>query len=369
MIQNLDDTQPRPAMTDNPIDLTPTLDPENPRRRGTGCGFQALIVGVLLIFALLIVGLAAAAGWTSGQRTANRNATATARAAIQEQLDYIPNDIAEGNLVLLDTRLRWLATITPGVSGLGELSSTATAMYENALPTATFTPQPTQAATDMPPTPTDVELVSEDGSFDLDALFSEAQMAVNASAWQDAIDLLDAIIALDPGYRATEVRQMMSRALNSYALQLYNSGQPAQANRVVDRAEEYGALAEGLSYERYAAELYLSARAAVGTGSGAAVNQLRELINLGANGRYYNEAVQLLVQTYIAQGDAYVAQGNPCAAVGSYQQATGITSSGSAYGKLSAARTSCELMSTQQFQSQFTPDPNQPVAPIGVPGT
>ena len=97
--------------------------------------------------------------------------------------------------------------------------------------------------------------------------------------------------------------------------------------------ETFGPLAEGLFYERYAAELYLTARAAVGTGSPTAINALQAVINLGP-GRYYAQAQQLLYDAYVARGDAYIAQGDSCSAAFQYQSAASILSSGAANGKL-----------------------------------
>src|SRR5690606_24656035 len=122
-----------------------TIDPEVDLapRRGS-CLLTFGIGAMLLVIALAIVGLSAAAGWTSGQREANTHATATRHAQIDEQLVRVPTDIANSNLVLLDTRLRWLATQTPGIAGVDAYVVTATALYMHSLPTATpeFTPTP-----------------------------------------------------------------------------------------------------------------------------------------------------------------------------------------------------------------------------------
>jgi hypothetical protein len=159
----------------------------------------------------------------------------------------------------------------------------------------------------------------------------------------------------------------MSQALNSYARELYNANKPAEANLMVSRAEEFGSLAEGLSYERMAASLYLNARSAVGTGSARAMSDLQALLALGP-GRYYDEAQQLLYNLYVTRGDAYMAQGDSCSAAFQYQNATGLFASGAANGKLSAARAACA-------NATPTPDPNialppdQGVAPVGVVAT
>jgi hypothetical protein len=360
------DTQPRRPFPDD-LPLTPTIDPEaEPRRGGRGCLMQFLIGGGLLLFATAIVALAGLAGWTNGQREANRLIAATRAAAIDAQLRELPNDVASGNMVVFQARLQWLATQTPGVASLPDLMLTGTALYLSSLPTPTPTASPTPDA----PTPTpDAPLVElptpANGGYDPAALFAQAQAALGGGRYQDAIDLLDVVIAIDPNFQTGTVRSAMSQALNLYARQLYNAGQPAAANLLVNRAEEFGPLLEGLSFERYAAELYLTGRAGVSTGSQTAINALNELIGMGAGGRYYTEARSLLYNAYVRRGDSFVGQGNPCAAIAEFQRATQVQASGVANGRLAAAQASCAALSAPTADPNWFLTPGA-VAPIGV---
>lgn len=368
---SLDDTQPnRPVVLPNSGDYPDASAPGSP-----GCGLMGLVGGIVLIFSILIVALSGAAGWTAGQREANVNATATQGEAINDQITRIPGDIAEGNIVLLDTRLRYLATLTPGVAGMAEFSTTATALFQAMQPTASPTnapPTATLAASQPAPIAPTASLAASStpppgGQYDLAALLQEAEADVNTAQWQNAVELLDAISAVDSTFQAQRVRQLMGQALNSYALQLYQNDQPAAANIIVGRAEELGVLQGDLGYERYVAELYLNARAGAALGSPAALADLQRIINEGAGGRYYSSAIQLLYDLYIRQGDAWVAQGEYCPAVPIYQNAVNLLSSGAASGKLSIA---------QQFCAQATPIsdpmnpfmPGDPNAPTPIPG-
>src|SRR5664279_5656393 len=144
MSYSIDDTQPGAPFQGDPLNLRPTLHPEDDRpARGGSCLLNVLIVGMLLAVALAIVALSGAAGWTAGQREANTNATATQNSAINDQLQRLPGDIAGGNEVLVRARLDWLATQTPGVPGVGDFMMTATAQHENSVPTATPPASPT----------------------------------------------------------------------------------------------------------------------------------------------------------------------------------------------------------------------------------
>lgn len=337
---------------------------------GPGCGMQTLVILLLAAFAIVIVGLAAAAGWTTGQREANVYATATRGAAIGEQLAHIPNDIASGNTVLLDTRIRFLATLTPGVPGLAEIAITATALFDALQPTATLTPSPTLevAATPEPVATETPPPTASAGGYDLAALLQEAQALFNTAQYGDAAELLDVIMALDPTYQTATVRALLTDSLNSQARAYYQAMQPAAGNQIVSRIEALGLqLGDGLAYERDVGTIYLNAKSSVGINFQRAIGALEELISYG-QGRYYAEATQLLLGQYIAYGDALAFDPNagPCQAVPIYQAAVNRFGSSTAISKLNTAETLCA--------SQPTADPlfGQAGAPIGVvvtPGT
>jgi hypothetical protein len=335
---------------------------------GPGCGMQTLVLLLLVAFALVIVGLAAAAGWTTGQREANVFATATRSAAIGEQLARIPGDISSGNTVLLDTRIRFLATLTPGVPGLADIAVTATALFNALQPTATLTPSPTPELT-MTAEPTTAVAPSpataSAGGYDLAALLQEAQAYFNTAQYGDAAELLDVISALDPNYEAATVRALLTDSLNAQARAYYQAMQPAAGNEVVSRIQALGLpLGDGLAYERDVAIVYLNAKSSIGVNFPRAISALEELISYG-QGRYYAEATQLLLDQYIAYGDALAFDPNagPCQAVSIYQAAVNMFGSGLAAQKMNTAETLCA--------SQPTLDPmfGQPGAPLGVVAT
>jgi type II secretory pathway pseudopilin PulG len=365
-----DDTQPRrpvePPWRDlnSPVTASDAVsryrgmvDPPG-ESRGRGCLLALGVFAILGVVGVAVVLLSALAGWTSGQRQASVNATATQSAAIQQQLARIGDDVASGNTVLVEERLRFLATLTPGVPGVPELAMTATALVSGR---ATPTPEP------LPLTPTNAPLTpnatatpgvnASDGSsttpgatttpaagglaFDLNALMTEAQNLIATSQWEEALATLDVIAAADSTFQASLVRQLTTQALTAYAMQLYNARQPAAANIIATRLESYAALPGDIAYERMAAQMYLNARAAAGVNFPVAIQALRGLMDLGAGGRYYAEAQQLLYEQYVAYGDAFTFENRWCEAAQQYQRATQVLSSGVANGKYSAANTNC----------------------------
>ncbi|MBP6298644.1 MAG: hypothetical protein KA401_04795, partial [Anaerolineae bacterium] len=149
----LDDTQKMRAVRVQQLSNheIPLLDPDGDEYlespRGVGCGMTIVLLGIVGVFALVIVGLSATAGWTAGQRTATTNSEATSSAELQHQIDLISADLSEGNYELADIRLRYLATQAPQLVALPQLMSTGTALFLTRQPTATLTPTETPTAT------------------------------------------------------------------------------------------------------------------------------------------------------------------------------------------------------------------------------
>lgn len=373
MSYSLDDTQPRSPLKDAALKPTIRMDEHDPDEppvsTGPGCGMIGLISVILVVFAVLIVALAGAAGWTAGQREGETILRSTRDGAIREQVDRIPADVASGNVVLLRTRLEWLATAAPDYADLPNLALTGTAVYFNSFPTPTPTLPPTVAATQAAPIQQVIATPARGGGFDIDAIYAQAQVAMNGALWEDAIELLDVVVGLDSNYESGDVRRLLNQALQNRALELYNADQPAAANILVGRAEEYGQIDSSLDYERYAAELFLEARAAVGIGSPVAVQSLQEVLSLGAGGRYYDESRQLLYNQYVLIGDSYMAQSNYCGAAGQYQFAMNVFGSGTANGKYANAQNLCvNAVPTVDPNWMLTPGAVAPVGVVQPPG-
>jgi|FLYN01.1.fsa_nt_gi hypothetical protein len=364
-MQPLEDTQPTIPVTEPPEFVRPDEE-ELPLSEGAGCATYGLLGALTLGFALIIVLLAALAGWTSGQRTAQANATTTQSAAINEQLNRIPGDLSSGNLELANARLHFLSTLTPGVAGLPDLMQTATAAYLTRQPTATTMP----TATAIPATEATEDAVavtqSATGEYDLPALLQEAQTAIAVRDWETAIELLDVILAADSGFETATVRSLMSEALNTYALELFRSDRLAEAIVYTDRAEQFGPLAEGLNFERLVATYYLDAVASMGISYPEAIEALQQVYSLSPNYRG-GEIAQLLFDQYVGYGDALSQQGNFCAAAPQYEAALSIQPSGDIAGRRDTASTLCATI-TLTPPALLTPGTPASIAPVGVPG-
>lgn len=366
-----EDTKPQSPFKTPPhgqpaVFIEPPRDDEEPIRSGPGCVIWGILAVLMAGIGVVIVLLAGAAGWTSGQRMAQDHATATQNAEINDQLARIPGDIASGNTVLLDARIRFLETLTPGVPGVADLMQTATALYLSNQPTAT--PEIIATFTAEAPTPTtEPEIIipqaAGGSTFDLNAMLQQARAAVSTAQYMEAIDLLDAIVAVDSNFERTEVRALMLQALSTQALRLFRSGTSlAEAIVLTDRAKEFGLAGDSeLHFEQYVAALYLTAKSAIGTNYPVAIRALQEVYNTAPN---YLDVRQLLFDQIVAYGDAWASQGEFCPAASQYQNALTIFNNGAIAAKRDNAATFC---------AQGTPTPGvepfnsqQSIAPIGV---
>ena len=330
MMTNLEDTKPR-----SPFNEKPLLNDEEPQpSSGPGCMVWGLMGAFALGFALIIVFLAGTAGWTEGQRIADRHATATQSELIGQQLVRIPTDVAEGNSFNLNRRLSYLETVAPNVAGIAEIRVTATSLYLTSQPT--ITPTPTQTATptvtqeqpEVTEEPTVAQATPLPGgvSVDLVALLQQARDQIAAGQYADAQDTLDIIIRVDSSFQQETVGRLMYEALTVQATRLFRSEETlAEAIRLTDLAEEYGPISQSdLNYERLIAGLYLDAQRAIGTGDhGAAIRAINQLLNYQSS--YLNVNFnRLLFDEYVAYAEAWEFGEQYCQAVQQYNNALAL---------------------------------------------
>ncbi len=364
-----DETQERPAFRNRPAPSTKVATQEiRIHEEGPGCTVWALVGSMVVIFALIVLVLAVLAGWTSGQQTAQVNATGTQSYLNAEQCAQLEGEVQAGNTIRLQASMNYLLEQTPAVSCVGPYIPTATALYLTSPPT-----QPSPLATSAPPTDTptipptpsptlavtaeSTEVVTpSDSGYDLDALMESAQAAVGVSDWNEAIGALDAIMAIDPDYRPGVVERMMFDALTQQALQLYRSGeQLAEAIVLTDRAEEMGDIGE-LNFERIVARLYLDAGRNINVNPSEAIRLLQQIYNLAPNYRN-GEVARELYRQRVVYGDALAQGGDPCAAITQYENALGLQSGGQAAVKLDEANIECQrIIATQQAAETDVPD-------------
>ncbi len=298
-------------------------------RQRRGCLLWSMLAFVGIVLVALIALASAYAGWNSGIVVARENATATAEADTREQCQRIQVDMDAGNQPLAQTRLAYLLLLTPAPPCLVAIIPTATALYQQSLPTAT--PQPTQF---IQPTATAtsaatqavlaVATINNDPVYDLESLLLDAQADIVSQEYRRAIDTLDAIMALDENFQHERVRELLFAALISQATGLFRSGKLSEAILTTGRAENYGDVAE-LNYERAIAELYLRAQQLKIANPGESVRLLSIIVYEHRLGNYMNGRVITELQaTHYNNGDALAYRGDHCRSRDQYEAALAL---------------------------------------------
>ncbi len=405
-MQSSHDTQPRNPLKGKNLDNFPNqptgqmvyVDPDD-NMSGPGCivwgivgMFSVLLAGVLVIISMF-------AGWNSGVTVARANATATISSDIQEQCTRMQTDIAEGRPGLLQRRIEVLQEFTPAPDCLAVMIPTATALYIQSLPTETPIPTETATPTITPsPDATDIVdvatatlevLVTEASSslfeYDLDALLAEAETQLADQNYQDAIDTLDAIIAIDENFQPAIVKPLYFNALTSEATRLFHSGKLAEGIVITGRAEELGDV-QGLNYERFIAQLYLDAVRLKITNPAESVRLFSRIAYEQGLVNYLNGQVMTELQEAFANyGNSLSEQGEFCSARDQYNAALNLQPivsnilRGDVTAKRDSAGQACtggapagdstpvQIDSADGSTSQPlpTPIPTQAIAPVG----
>jgi hypothetical protein len=359
-------------------------DYDEPPAGGPGCLMWTLLLFMGAIFSLVIVILAASWGWTEGNRDADVYATATQSEFINIQLQFIATEVIEGNQARLNSRINFLAELTPGVPIVPQLQHTATALYFNTLPTATPTLPPT--ATPTPELVASQEVVIETPetpaastgnglTFDLGQMLADAQLHIRFDEYQDAYELLDAIIRIDPDFQRTTVRTWMNQVLVAQAELLYRAPgdtELAEAIRLTDLAEQYGPIDE-LNYERIIATYYLDIQSAInGSNHALAISLLNTVIYTYQETYKGQNLRTLLFNEYVAYGDAWGFGNDHCKAVAQYDLALGLFADDNLRAKRDVSQTTCELAPTIPIGATPVPangeDPSSYTYP-GLPPT
>lgn len=342
------------------------------RRRRVTCLLWALLAFCCLLALLAVIGGAAYAGWSTGAQTARANATGTARAELTDQCDLLRQDLANINLDLARTRIKWLQRLTPEPNCLLTLAAAATQAYMQALPSPTALPTRTAIpvlATTVPAVATapqlsdlSTEVVWE---YDLDALLAEAITDHDERDFTAAIQTLEAIVSIDEDYQREMVRGMLLEALSAQALALYRSFKLSEAIVLTERAEVYGDIGE-LNYERFIADTFLIGQRNKTTNPAEAVRRFSEIV-YQHNPNYMNgQVVGELQDALRYYADALLLQGDACQALEQYAGALALQPN---YSPVSRGVLTTKQHEAAQACNAIDPDAGGQVdgAPAGTP--
>lgn len=306
--------------------------------------------------ALSIVLLAAAAGWTGGQRLAEQTASARQRDFVNENCALFVEDVLESRPVFLQRRYELLASLTPAPPCLAGIPATATALAQRLAATSTPTASPTatpsasSTPTAAPPTPsftltTPTTPIPTHDNTPLANQLAVARRAISEQDWRTAIDTLEAIRSADPSFAHSTVNALLLHALRFRAAYLFSAGELAQAILMVNRAEDFGlATGDSLRFSRTIATYYLDATRWQDIDVLRAIRNLESLIAVAPDYAPTGQlsARALLADQRIAYGDILMASQDPCGAVSQFETAQLLGAGNGGLGaKMASAQTAC----------------------------
>lgn len=169
------------------------------------------------------------------------------------------------------------------------------------------------------------------------ALLTEASDLAAGQQWDDAINRLEQLRALNASYQSQQVSDLLFQAYSE-------GGKAAIAASQIELARERfdGALAlrsdPEIQRQRDLAVLYLDGQQAVGYNWAAAITKFSQLYQQEPT---YDDVKQRLIDAYTQYGDVAVRQGAACLAVREYDGALAITSDAAVSSKRSQAMAQC----------------------------
>jgi tetratricopeptide (TPR) repeat protein len=300
--------------------------------------------------------------WFGQQSKANRGMSDALAVELQVQFQLAQQDLQEKRYAAAEMRVQWILEWNSDFPGAAALLSDA--LYYQRI-TATPTVAPTTVST---PTP-DLRPIEK--------IFTDAQQALNAGRWSEAIESLLSLRKQDPNYQAIRVDGMLYIALSHRGIDKIqgNGKTDATITRVdleggmydLSQAEQFGVLdTEAKKWSQWA-EWYVTGASYWKVNWPQAVS-LFELVSSVApylsdgSGNY---AINRYHEALIGYGDSLAGQGDWCAANEQYQKALTV-------GADTAIQPTADYASSQCNPSAgFTPTPHppvdQPTATLEVP--
>lgn len=216
-----DDTQPTPAA--------------KRRRRFPWFSLLALIA---------MLGLGLLGGYNSGIGVRQEARATLVADQLRDQYDLAVQDIQAGNYEAARQRLTYIIQQDPNFPGVTDLLAELI-LRQSITPSPTASPTPTMTPTIDPRGPV--------------AVFAAAEQALQASDWEGALALLDALRKNNPDYRTVDVDGMYYFALRNLGMQEIANGQLEGGIYRLNLAERFGPLDGAAIGQREGARMYLTA--------------------------------------------------------------------------------------------------------------
>ena len=306
---------PAPAdAPDTPAALSPL------KRLFSSYAVLILIVICVVATALLLAGFG---GVIAGQNERGAQATQTTVAEMDLQYELGVADLEAGRYELAIPRFQWIIDRDPAFPGAADRLAEAQQKL-NAGPAAG------DAGTPVPPSEADTH----------EERFSEAKELYDAGQWAAAIDRLQMLQALAPGFRTAEVEDMLYESLKNLGLRYIRTDERLEEGIVLlDQANMIRPLDDISEGERLIAALYVSGKTYWGLNWPLVIQNFSEIYSVAPN---YRDVEDRLWEAYVKYADQLWLGGFPCDSVSLYQSAGNIRYTAEIQDKIEGSTDACE---------------------------
>ena len=304
------------------------------------------IIGAITILAISILVFSVVLGIRAGQDQVEIQRRQQIGIALQRATDAQ----AEGNLPAALDEYQKILVLDPsnelarqGIENLLTLASSDTpatttdagsAAQASPLTAPVATPAATAAATSAAAAPTATPAST------LVAYWEDAQRAIKAGRWQEALNNLILVQQMDPTYRVGEVADQLFTAYVNLALENDNADDLEEALTLYQKALAIRPQATDIQRDRDLLEQYLQILTYTGVDWQLTIDELNALFNLEPDYRDVAERLQL---AHAALADELAGDEDWCAAQDEYNAALSVASDAELVIKRDAAQTQCRL--------------------------
>lgn len=300
------------------------------------------IIGAITILAISILIFSVVLGIRAGQDQVEIQRRQQIGIALQRATDAQ----AEGNLPAALDEYQKILVLDPsnelarqGIENLltlasGDAPATAIDAGSTVQASPLITPAAAPAATSATAAPTATPATT------LVAYWDDAQRAIKAGRWQEALNNLILVQQMDPTYRVSEVDDQLFTAYVNLALEKDNADDLEEALTLYQKAIAIRPQAADIQRDRDLLEQYLQILTYTGVDLQLTIDGLNALFNLEPD---YRDVAERLQQAHAALADELAGDEDWCAAQDEYNAALSVSTDVNLVIKRDAAQTQCRL--------------------------
>jgi tetratricopeptide (TPR) repeat protein len=287
----------------------------------------AFLILILSLGTILV--LAAAAGYYTGSSDRERVASTAQAAELGRQYQLGLEDLSAGRATLAIQRFEFILALDSKYPGAADRLAEARAAVPQSsatLDVATPLPSPTPLITVGPETAKNL----------LDA----AQAAFDKSNWDDALQKLGALRAIDPNYEIGTVRTLQFQALQNRGIDSIKAGKLELGLADLDQASKIGNLSDDAKQYQQWAEIYIAGVSYWGLNWSRTVDTFQLLYTIAP---YFRDTITRLHDARVAYGRQLEAIGQPCDAIFQYDEALKLQPDQTVQDRRDAANLACQF--------------------------